>query len=109
MILHQHKAAQLWSKMATDPGRQRRDYRPAVGGHPTFAPITNDLRTDHQVLNKVILIALEARAGRHVGGHVSGQDTVFDGDPQRWLLAAPGATSRTLRLMRRRLLHAARV
>jgi hypothetical protein len=54
--------------MVIDFRRKRRDHRAPLPRHPTFPPVVHDPQFDLQLVNAVILIALEARAGRHAVG-----------------------------------------
>src|SRR5207244_4548119 len=70
MILGEHEAAQFWSKVTMNTGRQRRRHRVAVRGQPALAAKTHDVRADHQVLHNEARIAFEARAARRL--HLDG-------------------------------------
>src|SRR6476646_4583830 len=51
--------------MPGDPGRQRRDHGLPVRREPALATIADHVGANDHVLDQEILIALEARAGRH--------------------------------------------
>jgi hypothetical protein len=49
--------------MTTDAGRQRRRHHPPVRHQPALAAKANHVRAQHEILQDVILVTLEARAG----------------------------------------------
>src|SRR4051794_13859142 len=53
--------------MPGDPGRQRRDHGLSVRREPALAAIADHVGANDHVLDQEILVALEARAGRHLG------------------------------------------
>ena len=67
MVLQQHEAAQFRPKVAGNPGRHRRENRLPVGREPALPADAHDMRAQHQILDDEVLVALEARPGRHVG------------------------------------------
>ena len=87
MVLGQHEAAQLRPEVADDAGRQRRHDGRAVRRQPALAAIADRRRPEHQVLDHEVLVALEARAGRHRGLDAPGPRP----PPAAALLAAPAA------------------
>ena len=60
MVLHQHEAAQVRAEMSLGPLRQRRDDRLAVRRDPAFAPVADRMHRQHQLLDQIGLVALEA-------------------------------------------------
>ena len=64
VILRQHEAPQLGTEVADDPGRQRRHRRP-LGRQPALTPKPDHMTAHHQILDHIILVALEPRARRH--------------------------------------------
>ena len=76
VVLRQHEAAEFGAEMTPRPRRQWRHHMNALGRQPALAAQQNVVRPADQVLNQIILIALEARARRH-------------GDPDDPLLVDP--------------------
>jgi hypothetical protein len=105
MVLQQHETAQLRPKVTSNPGRHRRENGLPVGREPAFPADAYDMRAQHEILDDEVLVALEARPGRHVDL----DDALLIND-QLPGLALPGAALaglvRRLRLGLR--LHAAR-
>ena len=105
VVLGQRETAQLGAEMPCHPRRQRGRDRPPVRRQPAFAPVTCDMRVEHQVLHHKILIAFEPRAD----GHCRLDHPILVDDAARGLLAAAAVLAlpgRGLRL--RRVFHAAR-
>jgi hypothetical protein len=67
MVLQQREAAQFRSKVAGNPSWQRREDGPPVGREPALPADAHDMRAQHEILDDEVLVALEARPGRHVG------------------------------------------
>ena len=67
MVLQQHEAAQFRPKVAGNPGRHRRENGLPVGREPAFPADAHDMRAQHEILDDEVLVALEARPGRHIG------------------------------------------
>ena len=66
VILGQHEAPQLRPEVTREPRRQRRHHHPAIGGEPALAPVADHMRTQHKILNHIVLVALETRAVRNL-------------------------------------------
>jgi hypothetical protein len=64
MILSEHKATQLRSKVTIDAGRQRRHHHLTVRSLPAFAAEIHDMRTDLQILHNETRVAFEAGTRR---------------------------------------------
>ena len=105
MVLRQHEATQLRSEMAVDPRRQRRHDRPALGRDPALAPEADGDRLQHQILDQVALVTLEARTGRCLGA----QHPILDRNPPALTTATPALAPAGRRLGLARLLHPARL
>jgi len=89
MVLHQHEAAELWTKMATDAGGERCNDGCSIERQPAFAPVMDRACRDHQVLHSVGFVTLERRTlrmfcayhldlRRHAGFHLAAP-TYFSG------------------------------
>ena len=105
VVLEQHEPAQLRPEVADDPGRHRGSHGPAVGREPALTAESDHVRTQHQVLDQEVLIALEARAR---GDLRRDHPLLVNAEPPG--LAAPGPTASVpcVRLGLGALLHAAR-
>jgi len=95
MVLHQHEATQVRTEMSFDPLWQRRDDRLAVRGDPTLAPVADRMHRQHQLLNQIGVVALEARASWRGGLH----HPILDADTRAdlaaaWLLLLQGGFGR---------------
>src|SRR3954453_15903965 len=105
MILQQYEAAQLRPKVAGNPSRHRREDGPPVGREPAFPADAHDMRAQHQILDDEVLVALEARPGRHVG---LDDALLFNDQPLGLALPDAALAGLVRRLRFRLLLHAAR-
>ena len=92
MVLGQHKAAQLRPEVAIDPARQGRHDQLPIRGQPALAAIAHGLGPQHEVLNEEVLVAVEARAGRHRERARTRSST---GDPWHHLAAAATSLARS--------------
>ena len=104
VILGQHEAPQLRPEVTADPRRQRRHHHPAIASQPALAPVAHHMAAQHQVLNHVVLVALEARALWNLGRD---DPVLVDGQPRK-----RAATAAALALAARRLgrlVHARRL
>src|SRR6476659_8223961 len=90
--------------MPADTSRKGRNNALPVRRDPAFPPITDHLRTQHQVLHHEILVALEPRSGwRQCLEHL-----LLDDSP-RYRLATTLTLAIPRRFPRARVLHAARL
>ena len=105
MVLAEHETAQLGAEMAFDAGRHFRHQLAPIRRQPTFAPIAHHALTKHQLLNDVILIALEYRARRQARDL---DDPLFVDRAIGRLGAAASARLASGRLLTVRLLHPGR-
>src|SRR3954469_25021391 len=55
-----------WPQPASAPSRHRREDGLPVGREPALPADAPDMRAQHQILDDEVLVALEARPGRHV-------------------------------------------
>ena len=102
MVLREHEATQLGAEVArAKPRRQRRHHRRAFRRQPALAAVADHPRPDHEILHHEVLVALEARSGRHRRL----QDHLLHRRP-RGLRPAPTGLAP---LRRRRLLHPRRL
>ena len=67
MVLGQHEAAKLGAEMTPRPRRQGRHHISTLRGQPALAAQQNVVRPADQILNQIILVALEARTRRCLG------------------------------------------
>jgi hypothetical protein len=84
MILHQHEAAQVRAEVPLGPLGQRRDDSLSVRCHPTFTLVTDRMHRQHELLNQIGFVALEARSRRGVRF----QHAILDADTRPDLAAA---------------------
>jgi hypothetical protein len=100
MVLQQHEAPQFRPEVAGNPGRHRRENCPPIGREPALPADAHDMRVQHQILDDEVLVALEARPGRHVGL----DDALLINDQPLGLALLGAALARLVRRLRLGLL-----
>lgn len=100
---HQTKPPQIRPKAASYPRRQLCCDGVSVRRHSAFPTVTNHLDPEHQIPDEAVLVALEARSGRHTD-----RQHLFTRDPLRIVLRPSRPGRRILageRLVTRCFLH----
>src|SRR5690625_4102632 len=64
MVEGQHETPQFRTKVTAHSGRQWGNQRPPVRRQPALTPVTNRVCPQHQILDDIVLVALEVRAQR---------------------------------------------